>query len=57
MAGGNVLGSLKINMYLISVGPYHLDFEIPMNAANKPRISFDFKISQVVNIRIDTEKV
>lgn len=57
MAGGNVLGSLKINMYLISVGPYHLDFEIPMNATNKPRISFDFKISQVVNIRIDTEKV
>jgi hypothetical protein len=55
MSGGTVIGTLKINMYLICVGPYHLDFEIPMNIPSRPRISFDFKISQVANMRIETE--
>ncbi len=39
-------------MYLIMVGPYHLDFEFPLNDTVRPRISFDFKMSQVVSLRI-----
>lgn len=57
MVGGAVIGSLRINTYLICIGPYHLDFEVPMNIQSKPRVSFDFKISQVVNMRIDTKNV
>lgn len=44
-------------MYLINIGPYHLDFEFPMNSQIKPRISFDFKMSQVVGMKIETEKL
>ena len=43
-------------MYLISVGPYHLDFELGMGKPEKKsRISFDLKISQVVEIAINPE--
>jgi hypothetical protein len=54
MASGGVVGFLRINMYLICVGPYHLNFEIPMGTPSPPRISFDFMVSQVVHMRIDT---
>ena len=27
---GKVIGQLKINLYLLAVGPYHQDFLIPL---------------------------
>ena len=49
---GKVINSLKINMYLLATGPYHLDFGIPLPDAPNTRISFDLRISQEVKMRI-----
>lgn len=48
---GTVLAKLKLNMFSLWNGPYHLEFALPLNDANC-RISFNFKISQGIHIRI-----
>jgi hypothetical protein len=47
------LGSLKINMYVLWVGPYHLDFRLELPKAHNCRISLNFKISQGLHLTID----
>jgi hypothetical protein len=42
------VGSMKINLYLISTGPYHQDFLINFKNKKSGRISFDLKLSQII---------
>lgn len=44
----NIVASLRINLYLISVGPYHQDFMLEFKNSKIGRISFDFKVSQLI---------
>jgi len=44
----NIVASLRINLYLISVGPYHQDFMLEFKNGKIGRISFDFKVSQLI---------
>ena len=47
-----VIGMLKFNMYTIWMGPFHLDFLLDLNSYNPCRISFNFRISQGVHLRL-----
>jgi hypothetical protein len=47
------IGSLKINLFNIWVGPYHLDFKLELEKCPTTRISFNFKISQGIQLKID----
>jgi hypothetical protein len=49
---GAVLGKLKLNMFTLWNGPYHLDFALPPIKGGNWRVSFNFKISQGIHIRI-----
>lgn len=42
------VASLKLNLYQISVGPYHQDFLLKASEKRQARISMDVKISQIV---------
>ena len=44
----SLVGEVKINLYLISTGPYHQDFAVPFKNQKQGRISFDLKISQEI---------
>lgn len=48
-----LLGSLRMNMYVLWVGPYHLDFHFDLPKAPNCRISLNFKISQGLHLTID----
>jgi hypothetical protein len=39
---------------MIATGPYHQDFLVELKNGTNARISFDFKISQIVSIKIDS---
>lgn len=41
-----------MNVFSLWVGPYHIDFKIPLKGAQNSRISFNFKISQGVHLKI-----
>lgn len=43
-----------MNLYLISTGPYHQDFAVNLKKEEKTRISFDMKISQIVEIQVES---
>lgn len=47
-----VMGSLRINMYIIWTGPYHLDFKLPIKDCKTCRVSFNFKMSQGITVKI-----
>lgn len=49
---GTELDKLKLNMFSLWNGPYHLDFPFPSLKGGNGRISFNFKISQGIHIRI-----
>jgi hypothetical protein len=49
---GEVVGRLKMNMFMLWTGPYHLDFKLETVKAGNCRISFNFKISQGIHIKI-----
>ena len=51
-----LLGSLKINLYLLATGPYHQDFAIPLSKADNARISFNLKIAQEVGLKLQVEE-
>ncbi len=42
------IASIKTNMYVMSVGPYHHDFAITMDNKGQGRISFDLKLSHSI---------
>ncbi len=42
----NLIGNLKINLYLLATGPYHQDFALDFPKAEGARISFNLKIAQ-----------
>lgn len=48
----NIVGELQVNLYLISTGPYHQDFAINSKKKCKTRVSFDFKISQILEVQL-----
>lgn len=48
----NVLATLKINLYIISTGPYHQDFMLTFKNGKIGRISFDFKVSQLIEVSL-----
>lgn len=53
-----LLGSLKINLYLIWRGPYHINLPLSLPDSSEARIAFNFKISQSVHLVIEnTETV
>lgn len=44
---------LKINVYTIWIGPYHLDFSMELKGSKNCRISFNFRISQGLHFKLD----
>lgn len=50
---GDQVASIKINLFLIATGPFHQDFALQL-PSNKARISFDFKISQIIDLKIES---
>jgi hypothetical protein len=51
------LGSLKINLFLLSTGPYHQDFCLPLPKAMSTRIAFNLKISQLAKISLHFQEI
>lgn len=47
---------IKINLFLITTGPFHQDFAIHFPNGKTGRISFDLKISQIINLKIQSEE-
>ena len=47
------LGELKVNLFLIWRGPYHINLPIEMKESAEARVSFNFKISQSVHFEIE----
>lgn len=43
---------LKINLFVICTGPYHQDFFLEFKNGKSGRISFDFKVSQLIDVRL-----
>jgi hypothetical protein len=50
------VGTIKVNLYLISTGPYHQNFAILQKNGENSRIYFDFKISQIIEIELNSIK-
>lgn len=48
----DLAGSIKINLFLITTGPFHQNFEVEYKNGKKGRISFDLKISQIIELKI-----
>lgn len=46
------MAGLRLNLYQISVGPYHQDFQVNFGSGRLARISLDVKMSQLVEIDI-----
>jgi hypothetical protein len=46
-----VLGNLKINLYLLATGPYHQDFALDLQKG-EGRISFNLKLCQEVELKL-----
>ena len=51
------VSTVKINLFLITTGPYHQDFALHFRNNKIGRISFDLKISQIIDLRIESEVV
>jgi hypothetical protein len=51
---GEQVGSIKINLFLIATGPFHQDFAIHFPQQKVGRISFDLKISQIIDLKIES---
>ena len=47
-----VLATLRINLYTIWTGPYHLDFSLPLKNSTNCRVSFNLKISQGIHFKL-----
>lgn len=47
-----IVGSLKMNMFTLWVGPYHQDFKLDTVNGRNCRISFNFKMSQGIHIKL-----
>lgn len=46
------VGVITINLYTISIGPYHQDFAIKFENNRKGRISFDFRVNQIITLNL-----
>jgi len=51
------VAKVKINLYLITTGPYYHDFELKFPNGKAGRISFDLKISQIIDVKIKSERI
>jgi hypothetical protein len=49
-----ILGQMKVNLYLISSGPYHQNFAISLKKGENTRIFFDLKISQIIDVELQS---
>lgn len=49
-----VVGVIKLNLFLIVTGPFHQDFAIQFKNEKYGRISFDLKISQIIELKIQS---
>lgn len=49
-----IVGESKVNLFLISSGPYHQNFSINLKKGPTARIHFDLKISQVIEIELNS---
>jgi hypothetical protein len=50
--GGQRVGGVRINLFLITTGPFHQDFAVEFANGRTGRISFDLKISQIITLKI-----
>lgn len=46
------VATLRLNLYQISVGPYHQDFQLNFPMNRLARISLDVKLSQLIELDI-----
>jgi hypothetical protein len=51
------VATVKINLYLIITGPYYHDFELRFPNGRTGRITFDLKISQIIDLKIKSERI
>ena len=51
---GDQVGTVKINLFLIATGPFHQDFALNFPSQKVGRISFDLKLSQIVDLKIES---
>lgn len=49
-----IVGRVRINLFLITTGPYHQDFAVEFSNGVLGRISFDLKISQIISLKIES---
>jgi hypothetical protein len=52
---GQLVGGVRINLYLITTGPFHQDFAVEFANGRTGRISFDLKISQIIAVKIELQ--
>ncbi len=45
------VGNLKLNLYKLAIGPYHMDFSINLKNDKLSRVSFNLKIAQLIKIK------
>lgn len=45
---------IRINLFLITTGPFHQDFALQYPNGKTGRISFDLKISQIIDLKIQS---
>ena len=49
---GKAISTMKINLYMIAIGPYHHDFCFALGES-EARLQFDLKISQKIKAKFD----
>lgn len=53
--GGQKVAFVRINLFLITTGPSQQDFALQFASGRVGRISFDLKISQIIELRVESE--
>lgn len=48
-----VIGTLRLNIYTIWIGPYHIDFLMELKGSSTCRINFNFRISQGLELKLE----
>ena len=51
---GEQVGSIKVNLFLIATGPFRQDFALVFPSQKTGRIAFDIKISQIIDLKIES---
>ena len=51
---GEQVGNIRINLFLIATGPFRQDFALCFPSQRTGRLSFDIKLSQIIDLKIES---